>query len=166
MTDQPDKSIRILLVDDEEDLVTFLSQRLLKRSFTVMATTSGSAAIAAVQQQTFDVAIVDLKMPQMDGIEVLRQLRQEQPFLQVIMLTGHGSHDSALEAGKLDAFRYVVKPYDFDDLLGLIREAHDQKRQEQQASFKEELQKVIEGGGSPRDIARATERLRQEYEQN
>lgn len=166
MTKQDNVSIRVLLVDDEADLVEFLSHRLLKKGLTVTATTSGTAAMAAVECQRFDVVILDLKMPEMDGIEVLRRIKEKQPFLEAIMLTGHGSHESALEAGKLAAFRYLLKPYDFDELLTLIREAHARKRQAMVDQFRQELEDVISSGGSPREITAATERLRREYEQN
>jgi DNA-binding NtrC family response regulator len=166
MTDSQPRSPRILLVDDEEDLVTYLAHRLLKKGFTVTATTSGADALAAVERQTFDVAIIDLKMPQMDGIEVLARLKAVQPFLEAIMLTGHGSTESALEAGQLQAFRYLIKPYDYDELLALINAAHTKKREELAAKFQAELQKVVDGGETGLEIAEATEKLRREYEQD
>lgn len=158
------KPIRVLLVDDEEDLVDFLSHRLLKHGFTVTATTAGTKAIEAAARQQYDVAIVDLKMPVMDGIEVLRWLRESQPFLETIMLTGHGSHDSALEAGRLQAFRYLLKPYEFDELVTLIEEAAANKRNNQRREFQEKQQEIIARGGTPREITAATEQLRREYE--
>lgn len=166
MADSDRKPIRILLVDDEEDLVEFLAHRLVKRSFTVTATTSGADAIAASKKQIFDVVILDLKMPQMDGITVLQHLKSEQPYLEAIMLTGHGSTESALEAGRLDAYRYLIKPYDFDELVALINEAHAHKFQQLQAKFQEEMMQVTSSGLSPRDIIEATEKLRQKYEQD
>ena len=163
--DEPSrKPIRVLLVDDEEDLVDFLSHRLLKHGFTVTATTAGTKAIEAAARQKYDVAIVDLKMPVMDGIEVLRWLRESQPFLETIMLTGHGSHDSALEAGRLQAFRYLLKPYEFDELVALIEEAAANKRNAQNREFQEKQQEIIARGGTPREITAATEHLRSEYE--
>ncbi len=158
--------IRILLVDDEEDLVSFLSHRLLKRGFTVTATTSGREAIEACRVQKFDVAIVDLKMPEMDGIAVVQHLREQQPFIETIMLTGHGSHDSAWKAGKLDTFRYLIKPYEFDQLLELIREAHTIKLAKMEKEFQAKFDALITGNTSPREIMIEGDKLRREYEQD
>ncbi len=166
MTETTPTSIRVLLVDDEQDLVEFLAQRLLRKGITVTATTSGPEALEAVRRQAFDVAVVDLKMPLMDGVEVLRRVKEMQPYLEVIMLTGHGSAESAHAAGRLDAFRYVMKPCDYEELLALIQEAYKKKRKELFEMFQRELQKVMERGGSPREIMSATDRLRLEYEQN
>ncbi len=156
--------IRILLVDDEEDLVTFLAHRLLKRGYTVAATTSGPEALEAVQHQKFDVAILDLKMPQMDGIQVLESIRKMQPFMEAIMLTGHGTHESALEAGRLHAFSYLIKPYDYEELLQQIQNAYEHKEAQLTTRFKEELDKIIKSGGSSREIINATEELRRKYD--
>lgn len=161
------RPIRILLVDDEQDLVDFLAQRLRKRGFAVTPTTSGPEAVAEADRARFDVAIIDLKMPQMDGIEVLKRLKEKQPYLEAIMLTGHGSHDSALEAGRLHANRYLIKPYDFDELLGRVQEAHAAKTAALRERFQEEFAKVIGAAGtSPREIIEASEKLRREYEQD
>ena len=165
MSDSDNTPIRILLVDDEEDLVTFLAHRLLKRGLTVTATTSGFEALDAIKDQAFDVVILDLKMPQMDGIEVLHRLKEKQPYLEAIMLTGHGSHESALEAGRLDAFRYLIKPYDFDELLALIKEAYSHKRTQLQAKYQEEIAEITTGGLSAREIVETSEELRRKYEQ-
>ncbi len=166
MSEADSPAIRILLVDDEEDLVSFLAHRLLKRGFTVTATTSGQAALDAVERQIFDVAVVDLKMPDMNGIDVLREMRSKQPFLKSIMLTGHGSHASALEAGRLHTVRYAIKPCEFDDLLAMIKEAYEQKYNDLRVAFTEELQRESAGVLSPREIKSISDRLRRKYEQN
>ncbi|MDY6954628.1 MAG: response regulator, partial [Thermodesulfobacteriota bacterium] len=111
MSEQQD--LRVLLVDDEETLVEYISKRLLKQGFTVKATFSGEQALDAAEQRHYDVAVVDLKMPGMDGVETQRRLREIQPFLQCIVLTGHGSIESALESGQEDAFQYLLKPVDY-----------------------------------------------------
>jgi DNA-binding NtrC family response regulator len=158
--------IRILLVDDEEDLVEFLAHRLLKRGFTVTATVSGQEALEVVKRQTFDVAILDQKMPGMDGIELLEKVKEIQPFLEVIMLTGHGSIDTALEAGRLEAFRYLTKPYDYDDLLARIHEAHASKKEQLQAGYQKELASAMERNLSPRELMALGEELRHKYERD
>ena len=95
MKDKP--NIRVLLIDDEETLLEYLSKRLLKKGFTVKVAVSGEEALGAAKEEQFDVAVVDLKMPGIDGVETQKRLREIQPFLQCIVLTGHGSIDSALE---------------------------------------------------------------------
>jgi DNA-binding NtrC family response regulator len=165
MTDET-KPIRLLIVDDEEDLVTFLAHRLRKRNVDVTMTLSGAEAVSAGNELVFDVAVVDLKMPDMDGIEVIEQLRTAQPFMEVLMLTGHGSHDSAWEAGRLQAFRYLMKPYDFEELYELIVAAAKQRRHRLQTEFEEKLQDLMTSTTSPRDLIELSEKLRKQYEQD
>lgn len=157
---------RVLLVDDEQDLVDFLSKRLVKRGYEVRAVTSGKAAVALAAEQTFDVAVVDLKMPVMDGIAVIKAIKAQQPYVETIMLTGHGSHDSALEAGKLQTHRYLLKPYDFEQLVERIEEAAVARREMLRTEFGRELREMMDGNLSPRDIVRESERLRRKYEQS
>ena len=102
--------IRVLLIDDEETLVEYLSKRLLREGYLVKATFSGEEAIEVANNDDFDVAVVDLKMPGMDGVETQKRLKKIQPFLQSIVLTGHGTIDTALESGKENAFKYLLKP--------------------------------------------------------
>lgn len=160
------KPIRILLVDDEADLVEFLAQLLLKKGFTVTATNSGAEALEAVANQIFDVAILDLKMPEMDGIEVLEKIRAVQPFLEAIMLTGHGSTGSALEAGRLKAFRYVHKPYLLEDLLRQIRDAHAHRENALTKAYRQEMAEAMEPGHTSHDILAKGEELRRKYERD
>ena len=157
--------IRLLVVDDEEDLVTYLAKRFTKEGFTVIGCTSGPDAIEAAESQVFDMAVVDLKMPLMDGVEVQRQLKLLQPFLQVVVLTGHGSFDSALESGRSQAFRYLHKPYDFSGLLSILHEAHDARLQAQRKKYQEELEQVMNSGGSSTGILSEIQMLREKYEQ-
>jgi DNA-binding NtrC family response regulator len=166
MGDSESKNVRILLVDDEQDLVDYLAQRLAKRNYTVEPVTSGQAAVAAAQEQIFDVAVVDLKMPHMDGIQVIKELRRHQPFLEAIMLTGHGSTESALEAGKLQAYRYLLKPYDFDKLVEEIEAAARSRRERLRREYQAKLEDLNRSGASPREIMIESERLRREYEQD
>lgn len=166
MTPAKENPIRVLLVDDEEDLVEFLARLLLKRGYTVTATNSGPEAIEAVDAQIYDVAIVDLKMPQMDGIEVLKKIRSIQPYLEVIMLTGHGSPGSALEAGRLKAFRYLLKPYKVDELLEEIHKAYEHKEKILNAAYQKDLMESISPGQTPKDILARGEELRRKYDRD
>ncbi len=114
-TDQ--KPVRLLLVDDEVGYLEVLCKRLKKRDFDVATAYSGAEAIRAVRDRDFDVAVVDLKMEDMDGIELLKILKQMLPTLQVIMLTGHGSERAARNGISLGAFDYLLKPIDLNALL-------------------------------------------------
>lgn len=115
--------INLLLVDDEEGYVQVLSKRLGKRNIRVTPALSGSEGIQKLRREDFDVAVLDLKMEDMDGIEVLRIFKRMVPSMPVIMLTGHGSEKAAREGLELGAFDYLTKPCDLEELVGKIREA-------------------------------------------
>lgn len=119
--------IRLLLVDDEEGYVNVLANRLGKRNFQVTKAYSGSGAIKAVRGEDFDVAILDLKMEDMDGIEVLKIFNQMGLSMKIIMLTGHGSQEAAREGLKLGAFDYLTKPCELEDLIKKLHEACQDK---------------------------------------
>lgn len=155
--------IKVLLVDDEETLVEYLSKRLLKQGFTVKATFSGEEALEAAERENFDVAVVDLKMPGLDGVETQKRLRKIQPFLQCIVLTGHGGFESALESGRQDAFKYLLKPVEYEILVENIREAYEKKVQLQNAKFREEVEEIYRSGLGARGIRKAMDKLRKIY---
>ena len=120
---EPGARIRLLLVDDEEGYVKVLSKRMARRNMEVMTALSGSEGIQRLRKQDFDVAILDLKMEDMDGIEVLRVFKKMVPDLPVIMLTGHGTEKAAREGLDLGAFDYLTKPCDLEELVKKIRAA-------------------------------------------
>ena len=115
--------IRLLLVDDEEGYVKVLAKRMTRRNMEVMTALSGSEGIQRLRKQDFDVAILDLKMEDMDGIEVLRVFKKMVPDMPVIMLTGHGTEKAAREGLELGAFDYLMKPCDLEELVEKIRAA-------------------------------------------
>jgi len=115
--------IRLLLVDDEKGYVFVLSKRMSKRSISVTPAFSGSEAIQALRRNDFDVAVLDLKMEDMDGIEVLKIFKKMDPNLPVIMLTGHGSEKAAREGMEFGAFDYLTKPCELEELIEKIRAA-------------------------------------------
>ncbi|MGO9568638.1 MAG: response regulator [Desulfomonilaceae bacterium] len=120
--------LRLLLVDDEEAYVNVLSKRLARRNFEVTKALSGTQAIQALRKDEFDVAVVDLKMQDMDGIELLKIFKKMVPQMAVIMLTGHGSEQAALEGTQFGAFDYLTKPCEFKDLVEkILQAAHDAK---------------------------------------
>jgi DNA-binding NtrC family response regulator len=161
MSDQ--SNIRVLLVDDEENLLEYLSKRLLKQGLTVKATFSGEQAIEAAKREHFDVAVVDLKMPGIDGVETQKRLRDIQPFLQCIVLTGHGSIESALESGQQEAFQYLLKPADHETLIATIKDAYKKKMKIQESKFKEQVEEIYRSGLGAHGIRKAIGELRKIY---
>jgi two-component system NtrC family response regulator len=155
--------IRVLLVDDEETLLEYLSKRLLKQGFTVKATFSGGEAIDAALDDHYDVAVVDLKMPEMDGVETQKRLKEIQPFLQCIVLTGHGSVETALESGHHEAFQYLLKPVDYDNLVAIIKQAYEKKVEVQSARFNEQVQEIQRAGLGAHGMRKAIKELREIY---
>ncbi|MDX2437972.1 MAG: response regulator [Acidobacteriota bacterium] len=115
--------IRLLLVDDEVGYIEVLSKRLTRRGFQVTTASSGAEAIRAARRWDFDIAVVDLKMEDMDGIEVLKVLKRMVPALHVIILTGHGSERAARDGIAQGAFDYLIKPIGLDPLIARIRAA-------------------------------------------
>jgi DNA-binding response OmpR family regulator len=114
---------RLLLVDDEDGYVSVLAKRLSKRNFAVRIALSGIEAIRIVRNESFDLAVLDLKMEDMDGIEVLKVLKAMAPEMPVIILTGHGSKIAAREGMETGASDYLVKPCDLSELVERIRKA-------------------------------------------
>ena len=123
--------VRLLLVDDEKDFVNILSKRIKRRNIDVAKAFSGAEAIQALRGQEFDVAVLDLKMEDMDGLEVLKMLKILDPQLAVIMLTGHGSAEAAEQGIKLGAFDYLTKPCELEELLKKIMEAYAHRKQDE-----------------------------------
>jgi DNA-binding NtrC family response regulator len=120
---QPSTRIKLLLVDDEEGFVNVIANRMSKRGIDATKALSGTDALKAIRRQDFDVAVVDLKMQEMDGIELLKILKKMIPEMPVIVLTGHGSERAAEEGIEYGAFDYLTKPCEIDELMQKIREA-------------------------------------------
>jgi DNA-binding NtrC family response regulator len=127
-------SFKALIVDDEQDFLETVVNRLQKRKIETTGVRSGEEAIEAMKQKAFDVVILDVKMPGgMDGIETLREIKRLQPPVEVILLTGHASVETSIEGMKLGAFDYLIKPIKLEELLTKMaaafekKNAHDQK---------------------------------------
>jgi DNA-binding NtrC family response regulator len=121
------ENIKILLVDDEEEFVKTLSERIKMRNLGPDIALNGEQALKIVKDQVPDVMILDLRMPGIDGMEVLRRVRKKYPEVQVIILTGHGTEKDEKEARRLGAFEYMQKPADIDNLVKTIRQAYKEK---------------------------------------
>lgn len=156
-----DKKIKLLIVDDEVAFLDSIAKRLEMRDFDVEKATNGKAALESAGEQKFDLALVDLKMPGMDGKELLGRLKASHKFLEVIILTGHGSLESAVECTKLGAYGYLPKPYELDQLIDLLKEAYQariQKKFEQDEKRMEKIHKIATGD-SPLGIMRRLREL-------
>jgi len=118
---------KILFVDDEVVFTNNMSKLLENRGYRVTSVNSGEAAINAMQQEKFDVMVLDLKMPGMDGLSTLREILKLGLFTKTLILTGHGSIDSAMEATKLGAYDYLPKPCEIGELVAKIEGAWEKK---------------------------------------
>ena len=148
------KGSRILLVDDEVVFTTNMGKLLTNRGYKVTAANSGNAAIQTLEKENFDVVVLDLKMPAMDGLATLKEIKKLGLFTETLILTGHGSIDTALEAIKLGAYDYLTKPCEIDDLVGKIEGAWQKKDGAEKKEMKEKMQKVVESPSSIFDLFR------------
>ncbi|MEW5763611.1 MAG: response regulator [Acidobacteriota bacterium] len=129
--------IRLLLVDDESRYVETLSKRLTARGLYVEGVHSGKEAIAVLESRPFDVVLLDVRMPGMDGIATLREIKKIQPLVQVVLLSGNASINAAIEGMRLGAMDYLLKPADLEDVLAKVEEAFEKKGAEEARSREE-----------------------------
>ena len=133
----------VLLVDDEVAFVETMTKRLTKRELNILSAFSGKEAIEKLQNnQTIEVVILDVKMPGMDGIETLREIKRLYPLIEVIMLTGHATVESAIEGMKHGAFDYLMKPCDMDQLLEKVKEASSKKRKHEDKIIEARMREI------------------------
>jgi DNA-binding NtrC family response regulator len=123
---------RLLMIDDEVAFVAALEKRLERRDVTVLAAYSGEEGLKKLDENPdTDVVLLDVKMPGMDGIETLRRIRASHPQVEVIMLTGHATVESAIEGMRLGAFDYLMKPADIEMLVQKVQQAYKKKQEHQ-----------------------------------
>ena len=153
--------INLLVVDDEVDFLAALAERLEMRDFNVRTVTRGDEALALCRREKFDLALIDLKMPGMDGRELLDRIKSEHEFIEVIILTGHGSLGSAVECAKSGAFSYLPKPYQLEELLKVLQEAYTERMKKKFIADKDRTERILElaQGDSPRRILRRMREL-------
>ncbi len=118
---------KVMIVDDEVDFLETIVKRLKARGIDVAGVESGYKALEVLDGSSPDVIILDVKMPGMDGIETLREIKKKKPQTEVIMLTGHASVESGIQGMQLGAFDYVMKPVALDELLEKVRQAYERK---------------------------------------
>ena len=136
------KKIKILFVDDEIDFLQAIAERLTLKDFDVITASNGKDAVTAAENDLFDVAIVDFRMPGMDGTQVLKTLKDRHRYLEIIILTGHATIDSAIESTKLGAFKYLEKPYDFEKLVEIIKQAYEARLKKKFEHSNEHMEKI------------------------
>jgi len=139
--------IKVLLVDDEEDFAEILSLRLKELGEKVEVAHSGQEGLDTLAKTSIDVVILDIKMPGMDGIETLREIKKQYPIIEVILLTGHGSTETAVEGMKLGAFDYLMKPADFGDLAAKLEGARKRKDEQEERIRKAEAKLLLRRSG-------------------
>ncbi len=155
------EKIKLLIVDDEVKFLDSISRRLEMRGFDVTKASNGSQALDAAREASFDLALLDLKMPGLNGQQVLEMLKEEHKYLEVIILTGHGSVDSAVECTRLGAFSYLPKPYELEKLLEVLRDAYQARLQKKfkRDELKSKQIMKLAMGSSPLGILRELRKL-------
>lgn len=136
-------NMRLLLVDDEERFTSTTKTLLEKRGVETFIAHNGLDAMEVMDEHNIDVVILDVKMPNMDGIEVLRRIKQRHPIAEVIMLTGHSTTESVIEGLKLGAFDYLTKPCDISVLIEKTDEAYLKKQAMEDKIRQVKVDKII-----------------------
>ncbi len=140
-------SIRVLLVDDEEEFTELLSERLETRGFKIRVAHDGDQAIARLNEETADVVLLDVMMPGTSGVETLKEIKALWPLIEVIMLTGHGTVETAIEGMKIGAYDYLLKPTGTEDLSVKLKNAYQRKSEHEERIRQAEINKIIEHKG-------------------
>ncbi|MFW2367205.1 MAG: response regulator [Desulforhopalus sp.] len=134
---------KVMLVDDEEEFIDLMSQRLEARGLKVVTVVSGEEAVAMTKDRNLDVAVVDFAMPGIDGIETLKQIKQQRSDIEVIMLTGQGTIHSGIEAMKHGAIDYLEKPVDLNILMEKIRSAKQKRMAALEKKSADEVKNIL-----------------------
>ncbi len=138
----------VMLVDDETPFVETMTKRLEKRELTVISASNGEEALETLDKnRNLDVIILDVKMPGMDGIETLQKIKKAYPLNEVIMLTGHGTMESAIEGMKLGAYDFLMKPCDIDQLIHKVESATQKKRDHEDRIREAQVMKTLSERG-------------------
>lgn len=137
----------ILLVDDEEDFVETLAERLDNRGFAVAKVFSGDEALAWLDEHDTDVVILDVVMPGKDGMETLKEIKNKKPLIEVVMLTGHATVQTAIDGMKLGAYDYLMKPTDMGDLVAKVEGAQKRKTDHEERIRQAEIDRIVRTRG-------------------
>jgi len=139
--------IKVLLVDDEKDFVETLAQRLEMRDFDVKTALDGDEALGLIRESEFDVVVLDVLMPGKDGIQTLRKIKELKPLVNVIMLTGNATVDTAIEGMRLGAYDYLMKPTETETLVEKIMSAHKIKAEQVERIRQAEIDRLLKRRG-------------------
>lgn len=139
--------IRVMLVDDEKEFVDVLAERLEARDFELTKAYSGDEALAKLQENDVDVTVLDVLMPGKDGVETLREIKSAKPLVEVIMLTGNATVETAVEGMKKGAFDYLMKPTETKDLVEKIVRAYKRKVEHEERIRNAEIEKIMRRRG-------------------
>lgn len=138
---------KVLLVDDEVPFVDTMIKRLTKRNLEVLPAYAGEESLKKLaENKRVEVVVLDVKMPGMDGIETLKEIKRQFPLVEVIMLTGHATVESAIEGMKLGAFDYLMKPSDIDLLVEKVTEAATKKRRHEEKIIEAQMRDITTRG--------------------
>jgi len=154
------EKVKVLLIDDDRTLLEYLAKRLERDGFSVRSTFSGEEALEIVIREDFDVAVVDLRMPGIDGVETQKRLKEILPLLQCVVLTGYGSIETALKSGQQGAYEYLLKPIDYESLLEAIRGAWNRKSELEREQAEQTEGAATAPGSSGGSIKRFWDTLR------
>jgi len=138
---------KVLLVDDETDFLEVMAERMAARGIDVTTAASAHEALQKIEQETFDAVILDLRMPEVDGLETLKIIKAKQPESQVILLTGQATVQDGIAAMKLGAMDFIEKPADMSVLMEKIHSAQANKMLVVEQRLEEKLKKIIGGRG-------------------
>jgi len=136
--------IRVLLVDDEKEFIDVLAERLESRDFEVSKAYDGDQALAVIKEKPVDVVLLDVQMPGKDGVDTLRELKLLVPLVEIIMLTGHATVESAVEGMKIGAFDYLLKPTEMKDLVEKIVKAYKRKAEHEERIRQAEIERIMQ----------------------
>ena len=139
---------KVLIVDDEKDFVEMFSLRLQEMGERVFTAYSGKECLDILERETIDVIVLDIKMPGMDGIETLREIKKRHPIVEVILLTGHGAIDTAVTGMKLGAYDYLLKPADAKEMTKKLEGARKRKDEQEDRIRKAEQRTLLRRGGN------------------
>jgi len=134
---------RVLLVDDDAQFVGNLAERLALRDYIVTTSFSGEDAIGKVKGFNYDVVVLDVKMPTMDGVKALREIKTARPLTEVIMLTGHATMETGIEGMRLGAYDYLIKPCETSELVAKINNAHSRKVEHEERIRAARVERIV-----------------------
>ncbi len=158
------KQIKLLFVDDEQKFLEGMTKRLELRDLVVHSFSNGAEALEAVKKETYDVALIDLKMPSMNGEELLQKMREAVPAMEVVILTGHGSLDSATRTFRAGAYEYLMKPCGLNEILITITRAYAKRIKAKDKELRNQVNAIVAAAEScsPQEMLRMLQDLEEQ----